>query len=140
MHVRSLLLTLALTASLTPALAPSTALAQMGPAPDCKGTMSIVRVSDILPGKMDTFMKAAAAQQAWYKKAGTADEIYVMRVLKQDPSTKAWSYSDTEALTNHTQPTMRKTPPHDADFDAFVALFKESSTIKSEYVACSAKM
>ena len=93
MHVRSLLLTLALSVSLTPALVPSTAFAQMGPAPDCKGTMSIVRVSDILPGKMDTFLKAAAGQQAWYKKAGTSDEIFVMRVLKQDPSTKAWRLS-----------------------------------------------
>ncbi len=143
MNVRTLILSLALTASLTPALAPLPAAAQQAPAaamPPCSGTASIIRVSEIKPGMMDTFLKAAAAQQAWYKKAVTPDEIYVMRVMVQNPETKAWSYSETEALTNHTMPGGPAAAPRDAQFQAFTDLFAASSTIKSTYLNCSSKM
>ena len=89
---------------------------------------------------MQKFLQAVTAQQAWYKTAGTPDQISVMRIMTQDSTTKAWSTSETEAITTHIEPARPNGPAHDAGYDAFVALFKESSTIKSEYVTCMVKM
>ena len=59
-----------------------------------------------------------------------------MRVVDE----KTGAYSETQAITTHIEPAgMPKTPPHDAAYDAFVALFRDSSTIKSELLACMAK-
>ena len=115
--------------------------AQQAPAaaPLCTGTMNIVRVSESKPGMMAKFMQAVAAQQAWYASKGTPDKIDVMRIMEQDSATKKWAFSETQALTNHIEPAIRpdgKGPAHDAGYDAFVALFRESSTIKNEYVSC----
>jgi len=63
-----------------------------------------------------------------------------MRVMVQNPDTKVYSVSETEAITNHTQPSRAKAPAHDAGFDAFVALFSQSSTIKTAYLTCMAKL
>lgn len=142
MHVRNLLFSLALVAAFTPALAPSPALAQQtNPLPACSGELHIVRVSEIKPGKMDTFLKATTDQQAWYKSKGGTDQIIVMKVMKQ-AADKSWAYSDSEALTDHVEPADRKpgAMAHDAGYDAFVALFKDSSTIKTEYVTCGNKL
>lgn len=101
--------------------------------------MNIVRVSEIKPGMMAKFMEAVAAQQAWYTSKGTPDKIEAMRVMEQAAGTKTWSFSETQAVTNHIEPAIRpggKGPAHDAGYDAFVALFRDSSTIKSEYVTC----
>ena len=142
MNARSILLSFALTAAFTPAFAPAPALAQQSaPLPECKGEVHIVRLSEVKPGKMDTFLKAAADQQAWYKGKGGPDQIVVMRVMKQ-AADKSWAYSDTETLTDHIEPADRKpgAMAHDAAYDAFVALFKDSSTIKNEYVTCGKNM
>ena len=104
----------------------------------CHGSVNIVRLSEINPGKMETFLSAVAAQQAWYKNAGTADEISVMRVLEQNPTTKEWTLSETQAITTHIIPAAPRKLAHDAAWDAFVALFKDSSTIKSELPGCIA--
>jgi hypothetical protein len=145
MHISRQLMVLAvLVASLNPAICPAPAAAQQAPAaatpPLCTGDVHIVRVSEIKPGMMSKFLDAVAAQKAWYKNAGSPDEIYAMRLEVQNPDTKAYSFSETQALTNHIIPTGRgKGPAHDAGYDAFVALFKDSSTITSEYVTCVAK-
>lgn len=102
--------------------------------PACDGGYNIVRASDIKPSKFETFLSAVSAQKAWYKKAGAADEISVLRVV--DPKTGA--FSETEALTFHKQ-AGANSPAHDAGYDAFVALFQQSSTIKAQYIACEAK-
>lgn len=131
-------------ASLTFGLTPTSAVAQTAPATrppiPCTGNLNIVRVSEIKPGMMQKFLQAVTAQQAWYKTAGTPDRISVMRIMTQDSTTKAWSTSETEAITTHIEPARANGPAHDAGYDAFVALFKESSTIKSEYVTCMVKM
>lgn len=104
--------------------------------PKCDGDFNIIRVSEIKPGKMDTFLKAVEAQQAWYQKGGTPDKISLMRVYDMGTG----SFSTTEALTSHVEPGDRtQMVPHDAGYDAFVALYKESSTIKYEYFTCMAK-
>ncbi len=105
----------------------------------CTGDVNIVRVSDIKPGMIQKFLDAVAAQQAWYKNAGTPDEIGVMRILEQNPDTKAWALSGTQAITTHVMPAGRdRGPAHDAGYDAFVAMFRDSSTIKETYVTCMA--
>jgi hypothetical protein len=106
----------------------------------CNGNYNHVRISEIKPGMMQKFLDAVAAHQAWYKNAGTPDQITVMRIIERNPDTKATSYSETQVMTFHIEPADRtQGPPHDAAYDAFVALYKESSTIKSEYVTCMAK-
>ena len=105
-------------------------------APACDGKYNIVRISEIKPGMMDKFVQAVAAQQAWYKKAGKSDEIVLMRLIDM----KAVTYSTTQVLTSHISiPSEGPRPPRDAGYDAFVALFRESSDIKSEYFTCMAK-
>ncbi len=96
----------------------------------CDGNENIVRVSDVKPGMMDKFVEAVAAQKAWYKKAGTSDEIILLKVL----DTKDGTWSTTEALTEHIGGGTR--PAHDAGYQAFVDLFTASSTIRSQYVTC----
>lgn len=113
----------------------SFAAAQMPAAPPCAGRINIVRVSEIKPGMMDAFDKAVAAQKAWYQSTGTQDEITVIHVF----DTKTGEYMKNEALTTHSQVPDSPRPKHDAGYDAFVALFNSSSTIKSSYVGCEQK-
>ena len=113
--------------------APTFAVAQRPALPPCSGINNIVRMSDIQPGKLTTFLSAVTAQKAWYKQLGTTDEIVLLRVV--DP--KTGEYSETEALTFHKQ--SGKSPANDAGYDAFVALYKQSSTIKSQYIICETK-
>lgn len=113
----------------------SFAVAQMPATPSCSGRINIVRVSEIKPGMMDTFDKAVAAQKAWYQATGTQDEITIIHVF----DTKTGEYVKTEALTTHSQVPDSPRPKHDAGYDAFVALFNSSSTIKSSYVGCEQK-
>jgi hypothetical protein len=140
MRLSSLFLALTVvSASLNPALCPTPAAAQQAPPSyPCNGNVNIVRISDIKPGMMDTFLKAIAAQQAWYKNAGTPDQIGVMRIMEQDPATKTWSISETQAITTHIMPTKRSGGPRpdQAGWDAFVKMFSDSSTIKTQYMTC----
>ena len=139
MRLVRLLVASAVVLFLSPAFAPMPVAAQQAPAQTlpCKGTLNIVRVSDIKPGMMEKFLQAAAAQQAWYKAAGAPDTIGVMRVMVQDPATNSWSTSETQAITTHTS-TGPVTATHDAAWDAFVAAFKDTSTIKTQYMTCVA--
>ena len=134
----------AFAAILSPLVLSSTPAAAQQPTTHvtCNGNYNHVRISEIKPGMMQKFLEAVAAHQAWYKNAGTPDQITVMRIIDRNPDTKATSYSETQAMTFHIEPADRtQGPPHDHDagYDAFVALYKESSTIKSEYVTCMAK-
>lgn len=140
MKVARLLLTLAVcTTPFAPALCPTTAVAQQPametPLP-CSTSVNIVRVSEIKPGMMSQFLEAVEAQKAWYKNAGLPDTIDVMRVMEQGPSTKAWKLSETTVITTHVMPTKSERPKHDAAWDAFVAKFGASSTIKNSYMTC----
>jgi predicted pyridoxine 5'-phosphate oxidase superfamily flavin-nucleotide-binding protein len=139
MRMTHLLLALAtVILPLAPIVTATPAEAQASP---CTGKVNIVRISDITPGKMDTFLKAIATQKAWYAKAGTKDVISVMRIMDQGAD-KSYKLSETQAITTHEQDASRGPnggPAHDAGFDAFVALFKDSSTIKTQYIACVVK-
>lgn len=103
----------------------------------CTGNIDVIRLSDVKQGMMLKFIEAAALQQAWYRKAGTLDHIEVKRVAERDPATRLFRISETQAVTSHIEPARREgDPPHDAGYDAFVAMYKESSTIKIEYRVC----
>jgi|SwirhisoilCB3_FD_contig_31_13934148_length_607_multi_3_in_0_out_0_2 hypothetical protein len=116
---------------------PAPVVAQQGrDSVPCPGHVNLVRISNIPPGMMDKFMQAVQAQKAWYKGHGMSDQIEVMRVLVQDPATKAWKYSDTQAITTHIQSGPGQ-PKHDAAWDAFVAKFAASSKIEKTYVTCT---
>ncbi|HWB31604.1 MAG TPA: hypothetical protein VG714_00360 [Acidobacteriaceae bacterium] len=140
-YARLLLIASAIVLPFSPALAPTPAAAQQASSPlPCSGNVNIVRISEIKPGMMQKFLEAVAAQKAWYKNAGLTDRIGVMRVMEQDPATKEWKLSDTEAITTHVQAASSKPPAHDEAWDAFVAMFKDSSTIKTQYLACMSAM
>src|SRR5437868_1733309 len=103
----------------------------------CTGNIEVVRLSDIKQGTMLQFFEAVALQQAWYKKMGTTDQIEIKRVVEWDTNSKAYLISETQAVTSHLEPAVRgKELPHDPDYEKFVALYKESSAIKSEYRTC----
>jgi len=142
MHIARLLFAVAVFSTpLTPAFGPVPAVAQQALAANpCQGDLNVVRISEIKPGMMAKFLAAVAAQQAWYKGAGTTDKIEVMRIMDRDPNTKAYSLSETQAITTHSMSTSAKNPAHDAGYDAFVAMFGASSTIKTTYTTCMAKM
>ena len=143
MRLSRLLLALAVVSvSLNPALCPTPAAAQQAPPSfPCTGKINIVRVSDIKPGMMQKFLDAVAAQQAWYKNNATSDQIGVMRIMDQDPTTKAYTLSETQAITTHIMSTERPTGPRpdQAGWDAFVKMFSDSSTIKTQYMTCIAQ-
>ena len=108
----------------------------------CDGHIAIVRVSEIKPGGMKGFMAAAAAHLAWYRKNGVKDnEIFVFRVIVKDEKTGAMKYSDTEVLSYHINPpSENKSLPRDDDaWKAYVKMYRDTSTLKSEYMTCMPK-
>jgi hypothetical protein len=132
------LIALALFVALIPMLA-ARAIAQAtgdyAPLP-CTTYVDVVRLSEIKPGMLAKFYQAVALQQAWYRKAGGPDTIEVRRVTQRDPVTREYKISETQIVTSHIEPALRKEPVHDAGYDMFVGLFNESCTIKLEYRTC----
>jgi hypothetical protein len=64
-----------------------------------------------------------------------------MRVIDRDPATKAQSYSETQVVTSHVEPVTRAQPlPEGNSYQVFVSLYKQSSTIKSEFHTCMPAM
>jgi hypothetical protein len=121
----------------TPARAQGAAAAS--PPPPCAGLYTILRISDIKPGQMKTFLDAVAAQQAWYRSHGLVDQIVLERVIDRDPQTKAAGYSETTAITDHVGYNPGADRPEDDAFKAFTALFQASSTIKTTFYTCQTK-
>jgi len=139
-----LMLTCSLFASIAiQAQAPSAPASSASTAPPaCDGSYNVVRVSEIKPGMMSTFMKAVAGHQAWYAAAGAPDKIVAMRVIDRDPATKVQSYSETQMVTSHVEPVKRDhpLPPEGDSYKAFADLYKQSSTITAQYHTCMPAM
>jgi hypothetical protein len=108
----------------------------------CDGSYNVIRVSEIKPGMMPKFLDAVAAHQAWYKNAGGSDRILALRVIERNPDTKVQSISETQVVTSHIEPVTRaqSLPAHDDAYSAFVKMYQESSSIKSEFHTCMPKM
>lgn len=110
--------------------------------PVCDGLSGIVRVSSVKPGMMDLFLKAVDAQRDWYHSHGLTDEqVYSLRITIQNEDTHAITFSDTEAMSVHMYGLKSQAlrVPHDDAYKAFVTMFRDSSTIKTEYQVCAAK-
>ena len=138
--VRSLIALAALFAPLVPAVAlAQQAAADNEPLP-CTTNVDVVRLSELKPGKLPVFYEAVALQQAWYRKSGGNDTIEIKRVTQRDPASRVYRISGTQIVTSHIEPALRKEPTHDAAYDAFVALFNESCTIKFEYRTCITRL
>jgi hypothetical protein len=119
----------------------SSAFAQNLPA--CDGDIAIVRVSTIKPGALPAFLDAVAAHKAWYREHGFKDNVIVAsRIIQVDETTRAMKYSDSEVITYHVRaPGPDQTQPkHDAAWDAYVKKYRDSSSIKTEYVTCMPKL
>lgn len=118
------------------------AFAQSSASSVCEGDVNVIRVSEIKPGMMETFLKAVDGHKAWYAAAGAPDKITAMRVIDRDPATKAQKWSETTVVTTHIEPATRAKalPPEGDSYKAFVDLYKQSSTIKTEFHTCMPKM
>ena len=112
---------------------------QAPPAPTCAGTVTIVRISAVKPGKLNDFMAAVAAHEAWYRAHGvTTNHIYASRILETDAATKQSHYSDTTVMTFHVNPPHDiKLPRNDDAWKAYVKQYQDSSDMKTEYITCS---
>jgi hypothetical protein len=134
---------LTLTAALcAPALSAQSTKLPTATMPACDGVLVNIRTSDIKPdSSMDKFLAAVTAQKAWYTSHGyTDDQIFVAKILVRDPDTKAYTYSDKQAMTYHFySPASSSSPAHDAAWDAFVKLFADSSVIKESTLSCVPK-
>ncbi|HUO93557.1 MAG TPA: hypothetical protein VMU22_11570 [Rhizomicrobium sp.] len=101
--------------------------------PGCKGSFEVIRMDSIKPGKMDAFKKAVADHQAWYRAHGANDRIILGRIVTPGA---APAYAEDQAMTIHVETPNAKEPEHDAGWTAFVAEYKDSSTITSQTMAC----
>lgn len=118
-----------------PALYAQTPAAPAGPPPCPAGTSyAAIRHSIITPGQWTTFEKAVAHHQAWYKAKGNGTTTGIVRVL--NPRGSATPLSDAEAVTITRYDATHAPKPHDAAWDAFVAEYKASSTVKDEIAVC----
>lgn len=118
---------LALTASATAAAAQT---------PACDGHFELIRTDTIKPGKMDLFKKAVADHQAWYTAHKLPDHILLGQILQ--PKGAATPFSETTAITIHTDAAGPGAPPHEGDaaWDQYVAEYKASSDVVSSITVC----
>ena len=107
--------------------------------PACDGSYAIVRVSTIKPGEIQTFMQAIAAHKAWYRGHGYSDNIIVSsRIVERGEHGTPPKYSDTQVMTFHINPPTEV--QHDAAWDAYVKLYRDSSDVVQEYQICMPKL
>ncbi|HTW34022.1 MAG TPA: hypothetical protein VMD53_05330 [Rhizomicrobium sp.] len=116
-------------------VAASAASAQSMPA--CSGTFEIIRTDTINPGKLDEFKEAVRDNQAWYTAHGMKDRVLLGQVLNMEGPNGSAAYATDSAMTIHADidPDAADVP-HDAAYSAFVAKYKDSSTIKSTTMVC----
>ncbi|MEI9963732.1 MAG: hypothetical protein WDM92_02575 [Caulobacteraceae bacterium] len=113
----------------------SAALAQpLAPPPPCDGRYATLRLSAVNAGKWAEFEKAVHDQAAWYAARRLTAYPKMVRILHADPSVAG--YADDEAVTITVHPDITETIQPDADWNAFVAEFRDSSTIKEERQVC----
>ena len=92
-----------------------------------------IRHSTIMPGKWGEFQQAVADHAAWYAKHGDKTTTKIARML--DMRNGAAVPSEAEAVTI-TEYSGKQQPEHDADYEAFTAKYRSSSTIKDEMRVC----
>lgn len=107
------------------------------PLPACDGIYAVVHLVEINPASnVDQYMQAMALHKAWFQKHGYKDQIFAARVLERDPQTGAARFSSHTMLTYHFIEPGSKPPVHDAEWDAYVKEYMNTSSIKESYVSC----
>jgi len=87
-------------------------------------------------------LRAVKAHEKWYRDHGLKDnQIEVMNMVSMDQTTKMPMVTKTEVFFIHrSAPSTEKTKSmHDAGWDNYVKLYRDSSDIKSEYYVCMSK-
>ena len=108
-----------------------------GPLPACDGSYAIVRLIEISEGSnVDQYMQALAAHKAWYMKHGYKDQIFAAQIVERDPKTDEARFSHHLVITYHFIEPGSKPPAHDAEWDAYVKAYMDTSTVKETYVTC----
>jgi hypothetical protein len=103
----------------------------------CTGGYELIRTDTINPGKFDEFKEAVRGNQAWYTAHGMKDKVLLGQVVNMQGPNGSAAFSTDTAMTVHTgiDPNADD-PAHDAAYGAFVAKYKDSSTIKSTTMVC----
>ena len=125
MMMKALIAVAALFAA-TGALAQGAAPGAACPAGTRYGT---IRHNLIKPGKLAAFEKAVAAHNAWYAGKKNATTTRVMRLVARG----ALIESEAATITLYADAPI---PERDAGFEAFTALYRDSSTLKDEMRGC----
>ena len=108
-------------------------------APPCDGDVANVRLTEIIPGgTMDGYLKAVADHRAWYRAHGFKNnEIFVSKLMVEDPATHKLTYSKDRVVAFHIRPPyMGGSTGHDAGWDAFHAEYSKNSNIVTTYNIC----
>lgn len=92
-----------------------------------------IRHSVVMPGKWAMFEKAVADHQAWYARHGHGTTTAIVRMVASRGRGAKLSDGEAVTITRHAEKVQ---PTHDADWDAFTAQYKASSTIKDEMRVC----
>jgi hypothetical protein len=111
-------------------------------APPCDGDVANVRLTEIIPGgTMEGYLQAVDAHRAWYRAHGYKNnEIFVARLMVEDPTTHQLTYSKTRVLAFHIRPPfMGGSTGHDAGWDNFHDLYRKNSNIVTAYDICIPK-
>lgn len=105
--------------------------------PQCNGKFELVRTDTIKPDKLEEFKQAVRDNQAWYKAHGMKDRVLLGQVVNMHGPNGSAAYQSDTALTVHTDMDPDgPDPEHDAAYSAFVAKYKDSSTITSTQMLC----
>jgi hypothetical protein len=108
----------------------------------CDGDVANVRLTEIIPGgTMEGYLQAVDAHRAWYRAHGyTHNDIFVARLMVEDPATHQLVYSKTRVLAFHIRPPfMGGSTGHDTGWDAFHELYRKNSNIVTAYDICIPK-
>jgi hypothetical protein len=113
---------------------PASAQRRAADYPPCAGNIATIRVSAVKPGKWAAFSRAVADHRAWYARHGGPASVSLARVIDRG------RYSDGEAVTITVFRDPAKAPERDAAWNAFVAAYAATSTIKEERRVCLPKL
>ena len=108
-------------------------------APPCDGDVANVRVTEIIPGgTMEGYLQAVAAHLGWYRAHGFKNnEIFVSKLMVEDPASHKLVYSKNQVVAFHIRPPyMGGSTWHDAGWDTFHNLYRKNSNIVKEYDIC----
>ena len=106
--------------------------AQQGP---CPGQVATIRVNAIKPGKAALAAEAVRDHQAWYAKRKLGTTIERLTVVRSGTGGAATADAD-RFVTITRQAGGGQRPADDAEWNAFVAKYREATTVISDVRVC----